>query len=148
MKPFPATEESASVFVATLYREGLAGGSVKSYLVLADCFETGGPEKGRVASLELHCERVQEEGRWAQEETSFPDYPHSIAETKDSVGRNERLLQCQNAVGSSLPLFFWIFKVGGSGGALSEDLRPGGALECRRCEGKQYGQAIVFGSMD
>ena len=32
VNPFPATEESASLFVVALYRKGLAGGSVKSYL--------------------------------------------------------------------------------------------------------------------
>ena len=86
---FPASEESASLFVASLYRKGLAGG-VGEVLssgnqVLADSFGSGRPKDGRVALTGLRCERVQEESSGPQEEASFPNYFCSVAETEEGV---------------------------------------------------------------
>ncbi len=96
VNPFPATEESASLFVAALYRKGLAGGSVKSYLAAVRFSQIalglGDPKMAEWPRLSYIVRGFNKKagggGGGAQEETALSNHSCSVTETEEGVGRD------------------------------------------------------------
>ncbi len=116
--PYPTSESRVCDFVAHLFEEGLAGGSVKVYLAAIRFTQI---------ALGLGAPSMSD---WTE---SPADYTHHLKKAQGSMGGKRRRT---DAVGNGMHVFLQFLQVVRGGGTIGGQLQPRGALECGRCQSR------------